>query len=152
MKRVKSILFLSVLFLSLATAANAQNVADTPENRRQAARQYLKTQPVKEIMEDVISKITDRLLNDVKSEELKEMMMVNIRYDTMRTAVVETMVEHFTVAEIKALTHFYSTPAGRSVMEKMGAYMADLRPIIMKEVKRAMRLTMQSIKDEQQAD
>ncbi len=40
----------------------------------------------------------------------------------------EGLVRHFTAAELTALAHFYGTPEGQSIMNKMGPYMADVLP------------------------
>jgi hypothetical protein len=47
------------------------------------------------------------------------------------------MVKHFTTEELKALADFYGSPVGKSAMQKFGAYMADLMPIIQAEMMKA---------------
>ncbi len=81
---------------------------------------------------------------------MTQALMDEVRYDTLRTAMIDAMTATFTVEEIEALTQFYSTPEGRSVMEKMSTYMAEVQPVIMKEVRRSMKQVMQTYQEEKQ--
>ena len=60
------------------------------------------------------------------------------RIGVLERAVVSSMVRHFTVRELNALADFYGSPEGRSAMNKFGAYMADVMPVIQQEMERAM--------------
>jgi hypothetical protein len=43
----------------------------------------------------------------------------------------------FTAEEIKAMADYYGSPAGKSAMNKSGAYMTDLRPALQTELAKA---------------
>jgi hypothetical protein len=47
------------------------------------------------------------------------------------------MVKHFTTDELKAPADFYGSPVGKSAMQKFGAYMADLMPVMQAEITKA---------------
>ena len=49
------------------------------------------------------------------------------------------MVKHFTADELNAMADFYSSKHGASAMSKFGIYMADVMPILMQEIQRAVR-------------
>ncbi len=99
-------------------------------------------------MRDAVEKTTARMPGE--SKEITQAMMDELRYDDLRTAIVDAMANTFTVEEIEALTQFYSTPEGRSVMEKMSTYMAQLQPVMMKEVQRSMKRVMETRQKEKQ--
>ncbi|WP_103027616.1 DUF2059 domain-containing protein [Salinibacter altiplanensis] len=132
MRYLKSVTAL-VLLLTFAGVASAQETdRDTKAELRQAAKEYLEVQPVEKMMSDVAEKTTAQMPGERK--EMTQALMDEVRYDTLRTAMIDAMTATFTVEEIEALTQFYSTPEGRSVMEKMSTYMAEVQPVIMKEV------------------
>lgn len=105
-------------------------------------------QPVEKMMRDVVEKTTARMPGEKK--EMTQALLNEIRYDTLRTAMIDAMTATFTVEEIEALTQFYSTPEGRSVMKKMSTYMAEVQPVMMKEVRRSMKQVMQARQKEKQ--
>jgi hypothetical protein len=49
-------------------------------------------------------------------------------------AMADALVKHFTTEELKALADFYSSPVGKSAMQKFGGYMADLMPTMQAEM------------------
>jgi hypothetical protein len=49
----------------------------------------------------------------------------------------EAMVKHFTADELKALADFYGSPVGKSAMNKIGVYTADIMPAIQAEILKA---------------
>jgi hypothetical protein len=144
----KSITVLLLLFATASVASAQGTDSDTEANRREAVKEYLEVQPVEKMMRDVVEKMSAGMPGE--SKELTQAMMDELRYDTLRTAMIDAMANTFTVEEIEALTQFYSTPEGRSVMEKMSSYMAKLQPVIMKEVQRSMKQVMETRQEKKQ--
>ncbi len=139
-------LLLLVTTAGVASAQGTNNDADA--NRRQAAKEYLEVQPVEKMMRNVVEKTSARMPGG--SKERARAVMDELRYDTLRTAMIDAMANTFTVEEIEALTQFYSTPEGRSVMEKMSTYMAKVQPVMMKEVRRSMKQVMEARPEQKQ--
>ena len=52
-------------------------------------------------------------------------------------ASMDAMVKNFTTDELKALADFYGSPIGKSAMQKVGAYMADIMPAVQAEIMKA---------------
>jgi Uncharacterized protein conserved in bacteria (DUF2059) len=52
-------------------------------------------------------------------------------------AMTDAMVKNFTTEELKALADFYGSPVGKSAMQKFGAYMADIMPVVQAEIMKA---------------
>jgi len=44
------------------------------------------------------------------------------------------MLKHFSTQELNALADFYSSEHGASAMSKFGVYMAEVQPVILREV------------------
>ncbi len=61
-----------------------------------------------------------------------------IDFKSLEQSLKGLMVKHFTADEIKALTDFYKSPAGSSVMKKFGKYSADTVPLIQREIVKAI--------------
>ena len=64
-------------------------------------------------------------------------MTKDLDIPALTKAMTDAMVKHFTAEELKALADFYGSPVGKSAMQKFGAYMADLTPIIQAEMMKA---------------
>jgi hypothetical protein len=58
--------------------------------------------------------------------------------------MTDAMIKHFTTDELKALADFYGSPVGKSVMQKFGAYMAELMPTMQAEIVKAQAKANQS--------
>jgi hypothetical protein len=72
------------------------------------------------------------------------MMTKDLDIVALSKAMTDAMVKHFTTEELKALADFYGSPVGKSAMQKFGAYMADLMPIIQAEMMKAQAKLNQS--------
>jgi hypothetical protein len=70
-------------------------------------------------------------------QQFKQMMTKDLDIAAVSKAMTDAMVKHFTTEELKALADFYGSPVGKSAMQKFGAYMADLMPIIQAEMMKA---------------
>jgi hypothetical protein len=73
-------------------------------------------------------------------------MTEELDLEQVKDAMVASMVKHFTVGEINALTAFYGSAEGKSVMKKFGLYMADLMPVVQAETNKAMARAKQATK------
>ena len=121
-------LFTSSVFVYCAT--------DTPETRRHEAERYLQATPAKALFEDMADKMAANLPPEQR-EPFKRMMTTQLDIAALTKAMTDAMVKHFTTEELKALADFYGSPVGKSAMQKFGAYMADLMPVIEAEMMKA---------------
>lgn len=115
--------------LLLATAAPAQDDA-----RRTAAQTYIDSEVQQGLIDDMLS--TEGVMAqmglvgaDLPAEKMQALAaIVSEELATIRPeledAMVEGMVETFTLAEIEALTAFYTSEEGASAMRKMNPFMA----------------------------
>jgi hypothetical protein len=78
------------------------------------------------------------------------MLTKHFDLDALVAAEKQSLAKVFTVGELNAMIQYQSTPEGKSSMKKMGAYMADLMPVIQAEIKKAMEATIEETKSEGQ--
>ena len=64
-------------------------------------------------------------------------MTKHIHVEVLERAALASMAKHFTVDELNALADFYGSREGRSAMKKIGAYIADVMPVIQQNMTKA---------------
>ncbi len=126
-----------VIYVVLACAwlvpAPAQTIADTPANRLEAAKRYLKAVPPMEMVGETLNQLASQIPEE-RREEFKKALTQVVTSERIEKITMGAIVKHFTVKEIDALTAFYGSPEGRSIAKKFTAYMADVMPAIQQEL------------------
>ncbi len=138
----RRILFLTLLpaCLFAASAANGQQ-PDTPENRVEAAKTYLKLVPVERMADRVAGNVL-LLIPEEKRGLFRQGVSEGLAAADIETIMVKIVAKHFTAAEIEAMTAFYGSAEGQAIERKLKGYMADISlhviPIIQKSVTEVM--------------
>jgi hypothetical protein len=143
-----TIAIVGMVLLAMPLSAQAEDAADTPASREAAAERYAKTTDMKAMlgqMADEMSRNVPAHLRDVFESAMKK----HVRIDMIEAATKAALVKHFTAQELTALAEFYESPVGRSAMSKIAVYMADLQPLMIAEVQRAVA---EAIKEQQAAE
>jgi hypothetical protein len=125
-----------LVVLTFCAWSPVYSATDTPETRHHEADRYLQAVPPKALFEDMADKMATNLPADQR-QQFKQMMTKDLDIAALSKAMADAMVKHFTTEELKALADFYGSPVGKSAMQKFGAYMADLMPIIEAEMMKA---------------
>jgi hypothetical protein len=125
-----------LLVLTLSAWSPVFSAADTPETRRREAERYLQVSPPKALFEDMADKMAANLPGDQR-EQFKKLMTTEVDIAALSKAMTDAMVKNFTTEELKALADFYGSPVGKSAMQKFGAYMADIMPVVQAEIMKA---------------
>ena len=125
-----------LLVLTLSAWSPVFSAADTPETRRKEAERYLQVSPPKALFEDMADKMAETLPADQR-EQFKKLMTTQVDIAALSKAMTDAMVKNFTTEELKALADFYGSPVGKSAMQKFGAYMADIMPVVQAEIMKA---------------
>jgi hypothetical protein len=125
-----------LLVLTLFARSSVFSAADTPETRRKEAERYLQVSPPKALFEDMADKMAATLPADQR-EQFKKLMTTQVDIAALSKAMTDSMVKNFTTEELKALADFYGSPVGKSAMQKFGAYMADIMPVVQAEIMKA---------------
>src|SRR5438034_3866879 len=128
--------FVLLLVLTLSAWSPVFSAADTPETRRREAERYLQVSPPKALFEDMADKMAANLPADQR-EQFKKVMTTQVDIAALSKAMTDAMVKNFTTEELKALADFYGSPVGKSAMQKFGAYMADIMPVVQAEIMKA---------------
>jgi hypothetical protein len=135
-----------LVVVALPALAGAQAPADdTPAARREAAMRYLAAVPVESMLDDMTNGIAQQVQPD-RREEFVTLMKKLTPVDRLKALTLEGVARHFTVTEIDALTRFYGSPEGKSIMKKFGPYMGELMPQIQAEVLRALQKVKEEMK------
>jgi hypothetical protein len=135
---------ITIATLLCLTALHLLAATDTPETRQREAQRYLEAVPPKALFEDIADKMAGNVPPEQRAQ-FKAMMTSQLDIPALTKAMTDAMVKHFTTDELKALADFYGSPVGKSAMQKFGAYMADLMPMIQNEIMRAQAKVNQSI-------
>ena len=125
-----------LLVLTVCAWSPVFSATDTPETRRKEAERYLQVSPPKALFEDMADKMAANLPADQR-DQFKKLMTTQIDIAALSKAMTDAMVKNFTTEELKALADFYGSPVGKSAMQKFGAYMADIMPVVQAEIMKA---------------
>ena len=145
-RTVRHILLVALLPVCLfAAPAIAGDLPDTPANRYLAAEAYLKVSPLDPMVEET----TGELLKVIPPEHhaaFRESMNRMMDRINLEELTINAVVKHFTVKEINAMTAFYGSPEGQSILRKFPVYVKEIMPQIMgvipeviKEIEEKMR-------------
>lgn len=137
-------LILALAVIIVASSTLVLSATDTPDTRRREAERYLQVNPPKAMFADMADKMAANLPPDQR-EQFKRTLTADLDVATLSKAMTDAMVKHFTTEELKALADFYGSPVGKSAMQKFGAYMADMMPILYAEVLKAQAKLNQSL-------
>ncbi len=127
---------LFLLILAFCASLPVLGATDTPETRRREAERYLQVNPPKALLDDVVDKMAANLPPDQR-DQFKRVMTTQFDLAALTKASMDAMVKNFTTDELKALADFYGSPIGKSAMQKVGAYMADIMPAVQAEIMKA---------------
>src|SRR6516162_4283482 len=127
---------IALIVTLLASSVFVLGATDTPETRRREAERYLQANPPKAMFEDMADKMAANIPADQR-EQFKRVMTTQLDIAALSKAMTDAMVKNFTTEELKALADFYGSPVGKSAMQKFGAYMADIMPVMQAEIMKA---------------
>jgi len=132
----KKFCVISGLVVSIAGLSACSENSDSPEQRKQAARQYLQVTSVNTIVEAGIFEFASSVPAEQRAL-LVEKIRTNISKDVIEEIAVEALAKVFTTNELDALTEFYGSEVGKTAVNKFGAYSAEVMPHIRKQIQHA---------------
>jgi hypothetical protein len=132
---------LLICYCCCALALPAFGIDDTPENRAKEADRYLEAAAPKEMLDEMTTQIAVAV-PDAEKARFKELLTKHFNYESFTKSMKDAMVRHFTATELAALADFYSSEVGKSAMKKMGAYTAEIMPLVQTEILKAQQKAM----------
>ena len=139
-------IFLLLICFSNGLQAFGQAEDDSLEARKAAADRYFQAVPMESMMHDMTVEVSKTLPDDQRAI-FENVLMKKLRIDLLEEAAREALIKHLTAPEINALAAFYSSKEGRSVMKKMGKYMAEIMPVLQRELIAALNTMDQQEKE-----
>ena len=133
----------TILFLALTSSAVA--IDDTPENRVKEAEAYLQAVPAKELVDSVTEKMASSI-PEGQRDLFKSMMTKHLDVNALVDAEKAALVKVFTAGEIESMKNFYGSIDGKSVLKKMGSYMAEIMPTVQSQIMKAAQAAEQEVK------
>jgi hypothetical protein len=127
-----------LLAVSLVTFCNA--LEDTKENRASQADRYLKVNPPSEQFGKIVTSMV-RDLPESQKENWTKLMPENLDEKTLTKEMKELLIKTFSAGELKALADLYSTPEGRSALEKLQTYQATTSGLMNRAMRSAIEKT-----------
>ena len=126
------------LVLAFPFDGAAQRITDSPANRVAAARAYVEKVPVEPMIDRMVAGLAASMPAGDRAH-FAEFMSGMVDVERMNRLVVIGLAKHFTVGEINELARFYGSPVGRSIVAKLGPYLADVLPVIQQDVQAGFR-------------
>ena len=139
-RSVPPILLALLLTVAAVHGVRAQTLADTPENRRAQAQRYLESTPPRQLFADM-AKNMSASVPAAQREQVGAMFKTAVEkmdMDAVTKGMEDALVKRFTADELKGLADFYGSPVGKSILSKMGDYMADLTPLMQAQMMKAL--------------
>jgi hypothetical protein len=114
--------------------------ADTPEARARLVDEYFTYTPLKKIIDDMAREIAKQV-PEAERQQYIDTLTKNVRIDVLEAAAKQSLAKHLTISELKVFVQFMKQPEAQSAMDKMKFYMADLTPVMQRELARAIQVT-----------
>ncbi|OHD71033.1 MAG: hypothetical protein A2W19_08455 [Spirochaetes bacterium RBG_16_49_21] len=138
----KLILFIALSVLSITIGAAAQE--NCSKEKTEAIIEYLRVNSIDDLMDQMLIEIQKQIPPEHREVFAK---IWKSAFDTkeLKEMILKSMCKIFTIEEIQALTKFYNSPEGRSVMKKIPQYMTELMPYLQVINQRAMQKAIEEI-------
>src|SRR5271157_2098232 len=142
----KLILIIMLSTLSITIIADAQETCS--KEKTEAITEYLKVNSIDDLMDQMLVEIQKRIPPENR-ELFARIWKSAFDAKELKEKILNSMCKFFTMEEIQALTKFYSSPEGKSVMKKIPQYMAELMPYLQVINQRAMQKAMEEVSKKQ---
>jgi uncharacterized protein len=138
----KTILFFVILSLSIALVTNAQETC--PKAKSDAINKYIMVNSIDDLMDQMLAEIIKKIPKE-NHDVFTTIWKSAFDKSEMKRVISYAMCKNFSIGEIQALTQFYGSPEGKSVMKKMPKYMAELMPYSNAVTQRAIQKAFEEL-------
>ena len=121
----KKVLLIFMLSLCLPASSWA---GDATTERQAAAKRYLATVDLNQMLSNTAHQVSRQIPEQARQPFIKAMEESDTT--ALKASMQNALVSVFTTKELNALADFYGSGPGKSAMEKLPKYMAQITPII----------------------
>jgi len=119
-----------------------EEVVETPQEENYQTRLDLSKKmheiwPTRPKIESAIDAVGEQI-PQAERTKFKAAMRRTVKFQALEEKSIETMAEIFTVKELESMIEFYGSKEGRSVAFKTGDYEAELQPLLIKMIDKAL--------------
>lgn len=145
MKKITLFVFSLLFWFGTLQAKDSQAslLENTLANRKVQAERYLEVNSANDIFQDIAER-TQNTIPETERQPFIDMLTKHLDLEALNTTMKKSLIEHFSAEEIAVLADFYSQPAAKSAMGKMGIYMADVIPVVQAEMFKAQQKALRS--------
>jgi len=153
---LKSKWILALFLIILAAACGEKpsppgSVADTPENRKIAAKRYLELVSPQELLRNITASMAQRVPEQHRKQFQEAMEDKELQKNVSRITE-EGLAKHFSPDEINAMAVFFGSPAGKSARAKFAGYTAETMPQVNDEVRKVLVKMQEQIKKDEEKE
>ena len=128
-----------VSLFTIAGLVFAPAVLADEESHRQSAEQLLKAMHVDNQLQTSINQMVDLQVKSnpqiaPQGDTIKKFLYKHMSWESLKDELITIYTEAFTEAELKQVTAFYETPAGKKMVEKMPELMSKGMQLGLKRV------------------
>lgn len=116
------------------------DLEDTSENRAKLAERYFELIPFQKMMGEAGEEMASRMPTGSREQFLEYWKLFNTSTNIaeIETVAKRSLSKHMTTGELAVFVRFMEDPLGRSAMDKMKYYMADIMPLVQKHIHAAL--------------
>ena len=127
---MRKIQLLTVMMFSLCAVMGSVHAADDNLNQKKLlAQAFFEVRPVGEAADAAIAQIAATKPEAERAIFIKK-MRANMDYAHLESEMTTALVNTYSADEIKAMTAFYGSPLGKSIMEKQGDFQTAVSNIL----------------------
>ncbi|WP_147819245.1 DUF2059 domain-containing protein [Salidesulfovibrio onnuriiensis] len=129
-----------VLFVLLLVPAFAQ-AGDIDKARMDAATKFIELQDMKKVLKQMFD-ATTKMMPESEMKKMQTKFYDRLNYERIEQGCILAAARNFSLKELNAMIDFYSTPVGKSIISKQGAYSAEAGAVVQQEVVMVMTQIM----------
>lgn len=118
--------------------------AEINEEKMQAATEFIELQNMEQVLRQMFEAST-QMMPEGELKTIQEKFYERLNYQRIEQGCILAAARNFTLEELVAMIDFYSTPLGKSIVSKQGAYSAESGVVVQQEFMSTMSQIMQEL-------